>query len=439
MVWKTLNSLPLQGNHFFSFFCLLTILTLSGCAAPDSYPLMPAPVVYQNSTIDPFAHLSDAEKTTSMPIFFATTREPQASSTAAPYGNTPGDKLRLGQVMMRLGDESMDWEDLYRASTNPEYNNTIELYLESTEEIAILEETDQNDESEPLPAGLQQFADRINTRLTQIEDKEIILYVHGAKSWFLSSVALTAEIEHFAGRDFVGVAFSWPSHQDILNYLDGTDVERAQHSTGYLGTLISFLAKNTSAKSINIICYSAGGKVVSRALHEMRLQNPLLTSNQLQNKFKLGTVLFAAADVSVDRFLERLPDISEMAQRVVVTVSDGDQALYSASVVMGEGKRIGMKTAEREEEDFAVNKKINNLEIVDVSFGQEVRGFDITGHHYWHRHPWASSDIIILLRTDLPAEHRGLSSSDAEEFWYLSEDYPAQVRNAVKQKLENQW
>ncbi len=86
-----------------------------------------------------------------------------------------------------------------------------------------------------------------------------------------------------------------------------------------------------------------------------------------------------------------------------------------------------------------MNNKIDNFEIIDFSFGQEVRGFDITGHHYWHRHPWASSDIIFLLRTDLPAKYRGLRLSDTEGIWYLSQEYPSQVRNAVRRELQDQW
>ncbi len=86
-----------------------------------------------------------------------------------------------------------------------------------------------------------------------------------------------------------------------------------------------------------------------------------------------------------------------------------------------------------------MNNKIENVEIIDFSFGKKVRGFDITGHHYWHRHPWASSDIIFLLRTDLSAKNRGLRLSETEGVWYLSQDYPSQVRNAVKRELQDQW
>ena len=150
-------------------------------------------------------------------------------------------------------------------------------------------------------------------------------------------------------------------------------------------------------------------------------------------------MLFAAADVSVDRFLDRLPAISELAQQVVATVSDADDALHFAGVVMGGNDRIGTKLAEQREEDFALRHNIDNFEIVDFSFGSDERGFDITGHHYWHRHPWASSDIIFLLRTDLTAEDRGLNPSDADGVWYLPGEYPTQVRDAALKALQGEW
>jgi len=72
----------------------------------------------------------------------------------------------------------------------------------------------------------------------------------------------------------------------------------------------------------------------------------------------IGTILFTAADVSVDRFLERLPVISEMAQQVVITTSDADHALSSANIVMGGKDRIGTKKAEAREEDTTIGTGI---------------------------------------------------------------------------------
>jgi hypothetical protein len=91
---------------------------------------------------------------------------------------------------------------------------------------------------------------------------------------------------------------------------------------------------------------------------------------------------------------------------------------------MGGEIRVGEEKAEVIEEAFIVKNELPNVEIIDVSYGQEVRGFDITGHHFWYRHSWMSSDIIFLMRTDLPAHRRGLSKTELEGIWYLCPDYP---------------
>ncbi len=104
--------------------------------------------------------------------------------------------------------------------------------------------------------------------------------------------------------------------------------------------------------------------------------------------------------------------ISKLAEQVVITVTDDDNALKTAQLLMRGGVRTGTADAEIIEEAFLLRNDIRNVEIIDVSAGKEERGFDIVGHHYWYRHPWMSSDIIFLMRTDFPSsriinrEHR---------------------------------
>lgn len=340
------------------------------------------------------------------------------------------------QAQVRFGDQLTSWQDLYLASTRPDYSDTLKIYLEKIEDVATLPLVSSDISTQTLSSELQKLVLTINKQLADGRDRDIIIYVHGAKGSFLKSVALTAEIDHFSGRDFVGIAFSWPSHQNIASYVIGEDVERAEHSTSSLGILIEFLAEQTTVEHINIICYSAGGRLVSEAVSTMRADHSQLNGTELQSKFKLGTILFTAADVSVDEFTEQLSAISEMAKQVVVTVSDADDALYSASIVMGGDDRIGTYEAMQKEEVFVDENKITNFEIVDFSYGREERGFDITGHHYWYRHPWASSDILFLLRSDLEAKHRGLISSGVPGVWYLPVKYPEQVRDAYRKELQ---
>jgi esterase/lipase superfamily enzyme len=150
-------------------------------------------------------------------------------------------------------------------------------------------------------------------------------------------------------------------------------------------------------------------------------------------------VVFAAADVEVDKFLERISAISDLADQVVITISDDDNALKAAKRFMGGTFRAGSSEAEAIEEDFIISHHLSNVEIIDVSLGQKVRGFDITGHHYWYRHPWMSSDIIFLMRTNLPPHRRGLSPAEMEGIWYLSLDYPEKIKMAAEVELEGKW
>jgi hypothetical protein len=143
--------------------------------------------------------------------------------------------------------------------------------------------------------------------------------------------------------------------------------------------------------------------------------------------------------VELDQFLARLKAASDFADQVVITVSDKDNALQAARRYMGGPVRAGTSEAEAAELEYIDAAELDNVSIVDVSIGQEQRGFDIVGHHYWYRHPWMSSDIIFLMRTDLPPGRRGLQTSEIAGLWYLSADYPRKVKKAAHAELGDQW
>jgi esterase/lipase superfamily enzyme len=417
---------------------MLAACLFAGCTSHKTLTLMPTPVIYQNSNIDPFAHLTSAQKSTKTQVFFATNRAPKLSENRIGYGNTLDSIIHLGKATIRMGNPNSKWDDLHKSSLSSVQTKPIPLTLERTVELAVMP-TKVIRSKKSLTTELQGFVDSINAELVEAVDKEIIVYVHGTKVDFANATILTAEIDYFAGRDFVGLAFAWPSHQNILFYLSGIDVRRALNSSAALQSLLVLLSEHTTAEHINILAYSAGGKVASKALYEMRQTFSDLDSSELKGKFRLGSVVFAAADVSVDVFLERIPAISELAHQVVVTVTDDDNALKAAKLLMGGAFRAGSSEAERIEEAFIVSNNLSNVEIIDVSMGQSVRGFDIVGHHYWYRHPWMSSDIIFIMRTDLPPSRRGLSPAELEGIWYLSADYPEKIRKAAEVELEGQW
>ena len=421
---------------FFATLPLFLLLSGAGCSQKMSLSLMPSPLMYENGSVDPFKNLPPENQTTSISVFFATNREPESGSDMLYYGNDVSEMLHLGQADIRFGDDAVTWKTLYEATFKQERPIPIPITLQRVEEYAQLNVDKKHDELTELSTELQEFADAINRELENVDDNEIVVYVHGARGTFFHSTAVMAEIKHFSGRQFVSVAFDWPSHSSIVPYLFGEDVKRAFHSTVSLHRLLEFLAMHTKAEKINILCYSAGGKLVSAALDQIRLVHPALSDEALNERFKIGTVLFAAADVSVDKFLDRLPAVSRLAERVVVTLSDSDIALETAEVVMEKGRRIGTQEAEVIEEQYVMKEEIANFEMVDLSHAKDMRGFDITGHHYWLRHPWASSDVLLLLRSDFPAVQRGLSYSMQKGVWFFPETYPEKVRNAARDAMQ---
>ncbi|MGI9535931.1 MAG: alpha/beta hydrolase [Desulfocapsaceae bacterium] len=420
-------------------YLVMASLLATGCTAPQTYDLMQTPILYVDSSLDPFAHLPEELKNPQSTIFYATNRAPSRSgSPTKPYSNSISETLRFGTATVRMGGQNTDWETLHHSSLSAQRSNPILISLEQTEEAASLSQAD-TPQNKPIDAELKEFFKQINGELAKVVDKEIMVYVHGTKVDFTNATVLTAEVEHFAGRDFVSVAYAWPSHQNIFSYLLGTDVKRARDSSPALTELLILLARQTEAKKINILSYSAGGRVASKALEELRQQFEHLNTEQLKKEFRIGSVIFAAADVEIDVFLERLRAASDFADQVVITISDKDNALQAAHKYMGGQVRAGTTEAEGNELDFIASENLDNVSIIDVSLGQNQRGFDIIGHHYWYRHPWMSSDIIFIMRTDLPPQRRGLQPAEVSSLWYLSADYPQQVKEAAANELGSQW
>jgi len=228
------------------------------------------------------------------------------------------------------------------------------------------------------------------------------------------------------------VAFSWPTRQNIFAYALGDDKQRAYRSAAALNSFITLLAEKTDARRIHILTWSAGGRLVTSALAQLRARHPDETAEQLSARYRLGVVYFAAADVPGDEFIEALPAINDLAQRIVVTGSSKDEALQSARLLMGGGTRIGQSSVQLSDEQMARVLQAHRLEYINLSRGRQARGFDITGHRYWFNHPWASSDVVLAIRTDLDPAERGLEQGDMPLSWWMPDDYPQRLKGIGK-------
>lgn len=423
-----------------TFLLSIAALLLPACAA-SLEPLMPTPALFTETGVDPMAHIPEEERWVPRRVYYATTRERTSTRRDIAYGNREADHLSMGVALIGFGPEDMSWADLQAVTVSPGTDGRPPLTINGVFEAGHF----------PIDATAEQAAeanragwvlDNIDQAVSNARDKDILVYVHGAKVDFYNACAFAAQLDHFMGRDMTSLAFAWPTHQSILSYGVGGDVGRAYHAAPALATLLEVLASDTSARRIHVLCWSAGGRVTTSAMKLLRERYPDLDHVGLQERLRLGTIYFAAADVPADQFLEGLPAIHDLAREVVVTQSDHDGALASAERFMGGQPRIGLlHAATVAEEHRAWLLDLERFHVINVSRGAGERGFDITGHRYWFSHPWASSDVLLAIRTDLTPGQRGLAGvpladrPDREPIvWAIPADYPDRLRGLASLK-----
>lgn len=400
----------------------IAALALMSCAQkPKPQWLMPTPRLYQNGGIDPFTHLSAQEKRTELPVFYATNRK----RTASYYGSGIDPALRYGVAEVGIGSESDDWNSLTKASCSPTRPNPLPLRL-----LGFNENTGTTSTIDSR-AWLQQL-DKAS-RKTRTQD--VMIYVHGAKVEFFHSCAFAAEFAHFSGREITPVAFDWPTHTEVFSYITRVDIRHGIESADRLAELVRMIASHTEVRRIHLVSWSAGARVLSRAMVKLGGDSP----RTLRSRYRIGTSVFAASDVPESDFIERLPAIHALSDRVLVYLSDDDKALKWSSMLMGGGRRLGVEPRKPTADEIAIMKRYPRLQVIDSSYGKVRRGFDITGHRYWYQHPWISSDLILTLRTGAGPTKRGLQSIGATGAWYFPPDYGERIGGTARNLTDGKW
>ena len=411
-----------------AWLLLVLACALAGCGVKN-VPLMPTPVIYTEGGLEPFRNLSEKRKTPIVDIFYATNRDRVDDWQAIHYGNRFTDRIALGAAAMRIGGPDMTWERLLALSKTDDRDEEPNIELSGVLErgaVAV------DDPYGPLSLESAQFISAINQRLAESDDSDIFIYVHGAKVNFYNGCAYTAQMAHFMGREMVSVAFSWPTRQNLFAYAAGTDFQRSYESGEALASFIEFLGAKTDAERIHILCWSAGARVFSTALVRLRDRYPEASPEALRERFRLGVALFAAGDLPSSRFVEDIETMHALVDRLVVTVSDSDNALVKAARLMGGTTRLGQYGRRLAEEERERLVALERFEIVDVSYGKQDRGFNIGGHRYWFDHPWSATDTLLLLRTRLDAPSRGLEEGESRVHWWFPPDYPDRLAEGVR-------
>jgi esterase/lipase superfamily enzyme len=137
---------------------------------------------------------------------------------------------------------------------------------------------------------------------------------------------VATELWYYMGCHGAFIAYSWPSKQRLRDYF--SDIEIAAFTAQHFRMLLLYLADKTEAENIHILSYSAGARIVSQALHELRLIGYGVEISELKKTLKIGQVIFTASDIDLMLFAARYRDgFDDIAEKITIYTNANDNAL----------------------------------------------------------------------------------------------------------------
>jgi esterase/lipase superfamily enzyme len=418
------------------FSCILLLFFLTGCQ--KKVYLMPTPTVMQTGEHDPFAVNPELEETNRVVVAYATNRMSVGTDEERKYVTLFDQKLRLGTAQIRIGTEKDTWMDIYKLSTIDKSKEDIVLDLEITDELAELDTEIPIDDLSP---EARYFFDKLNEALDRTLDKDLILYVHGANNTFYRSSAQAAQFHHFTGRNTVVMFYAWPSAASLLRY--AVDVNNARRSVSVFARLLEILGRHSTARSIDILAYSAGAQVLSPALTELREKYADEDIGQLKKRLRLGEIYFAAPDIDFRVFLENLATYIDLPNHVTLALNPDDSVLKHAARHhrVSRAGRPDPNELSAEETQWVIDaSRTMPLDILWID-SETIPDMSKGSHSFWYSHPWVSTDVLIQFLFQLRPEDRGLAQYEGEKgaiLWYFPEDYPEQASRAINRLKQEQ-
>jgi esterase/lipase superfamily enzyme len=400
-------------------------LSLSACAPNvyNSIDLMPSPAIYADGRLDPFENVSTDNFSRRTQLFYATDRQPAASSDPqASYNNERGLVLRTGVAFVRVDPSIETWEEARRVSLSSERGERYSLSVETTRETGIMPfsatrfvETPPS--SAKMEAAGRKFASQINAQLANSKNKDVFIYTHGYNVDFDYATLVSKELQHFLGYQGAFISYNWTATPSRLAYF--RDQESALATRRNLRSLVEFLSANTDARRIHLIGYSAGSRLVFDVAYQIALG--------AAPNARVGKLILIGSDLDRAYFAQAIEDgILETVEDLTLYQSRTDSALALSRLVYGRG-RLGESSDRRVvgPRVRASLRGIDNLHIIDVS---EAEASDTgNGHWYFRSSPWASSDLFLSLLTERDPGARGLVRAPGEVLWRFPADYEARL------------
>jgi esterase/lipase superfamily enzyme len=402
--------------------------------------MMPAPDVYDERTVDPFILTGFVNEPPNFPLLYATDRRPLAEGEVQDghrfYGNERGHLLRVGEATIQVGQGGYTWEEARRVSLLKDRDADYPLQVRDVEEFGVVSQslTAWFDPEGFDRAPEERFIKAVNDRMALTKSKDVFVYVHGYKVNFENPILVASELWHFLGYKGAFVAYSWPSTPKTLAYV--SDLEDATNAARNFREFLMMIADKSEVERIHVIGYSAGTRMVTRAIADLALMGRLdYTREQKTARTKLHNVVLVGSDVDAQLFAGYLADgWFSVMDRFTVYMSGGDAALGMSRRVFGKN-RVGQMfedPANLPRNFVEYLEERPNFMVIDVT--DAAGSMSGNGHAYFRSSPWVSSDILMNLYFDLNPAERGLVQRDDSPVWTFPENYIQGLTEALAKK-----
>jgi esterase/lipase superfamily enzyme len=396
---------------------------------------MSTPLIYRDSRPESFLTLPDDVSPPVFDVYYATDREPAEMGPFHPafYGNERSSSLSLGIANVRLGAEEMNWPEIRTASLMGKRPKALPLNIERIETLHKIGTAVETLEA-TLHKGIltdDPFIARINHRLANSDTKSIFIFVPGFRVDFTYPVLVATELWYYMGCPGAFIAYSWPSKQRLRDYF--SDIETAAFTAQHFRMLLLYLADRTEAENIHILSYSAGARIVSQGLHELRLMAYGIEVAQLKKTLKIGQVIFTAPDIDLMLFAARYRDgFDDIAEKITIYTNANDNALNWALRFFGWPRLGAPGELGLTPEEIRSLEDLGKTVIIDVAEAENIASGN--GHGYFIKSPWVSSDILLTLRYGMEALERGLLKPKEVAVWSFHSKYPSTIRQLIENK-----
>jgi len=401
---------------------------------------MQTPSIYLRSDLNPWADVPPSMRGNRVPVLYVTDRAPEeddqdASPNHKAYGAKRSRSAAFGIAEMQIG-QNIPWDELVRESRSATRAKTLDLSVVTVRELGRFAPTPPKlvisdaelAQTRPVadPAGRQaetRFVAEISDRLAQSPCKDVFVFVHGFGNTLEDSVTTIGQLWHFMGRPGVAVAYAWPTGVGQLRAYNYSR-ESGDFTIYHLKQTLRLIASCPDVARIHVIAHSRGTDVASTAIRELHLAAGGGEVNT-QRVLKLGTLVLAAADLDIDVVIQRLAAerVGRACQQVAIYVCNRDRALDTSKWLFGGAMRFGdIRSSLFEPAELQILRSSQRLQIIDA----RVADPGYYGHNYFYSNPAVSSDLILLLRYQLPpgTEYGRPLNRSASGFWAIDDDYP---------------